>query len=183
MPISRRMNVKANTLKNVSASERLYSPVNSTEAACAIAQYGRGFIAYFGDVNNEDETIQLIFEILQNARRKAIVLRKPIAEFSVPELPLKVLQAAGIDALCGLFILRESILSCVNGSIYHSHQWSLVCLINFSWSQAWCDGWCLEARQRGKPQYGGIGFYFDEDSGYGSYHGPIEDNAHPVRTQ
>jgi len=128
-----RMNVKGVSLKNVSASERLYSPVNSTEAACAIAQYGRGFIAYFGDVNQEDETIQLIFEVLQSARRKAIVLPKPIGELSVKEPPLK----------------------------------------------AWCDGWCLEARQRGKPQYGGIGFYFDEDSGFGSYHGPIEDNGHP----
>ena len=84
------MNVKGVSLKNVSASERLYSPVNSTEAACAIAQYGRGFIAYFGDVNQEDETIQLIFEVLQSARRKAIVLPKPIGELSVKEPPLKV---------------------------------------------------------------------------------------------
>ena len=89
-PINSRINIKGETLKNVALSERLFTPVNSPDAIHAVASYGSGFVGYFSDVNMETSTIELVVEFLQRARRRAVVLPKPIDEFLVPEAPLKV---------------------------------------------------------------------------------------------
>ena len=86
-----RINLKGETLTNVDASDRLYSPANSSEAIFAVGKYGAGFVAYFSDVNQERGTIKVILEFLVKAKQKtADAPQRPLGEFDVREPPVKV---------------------------------------------------------------------------------------------
>ena len=83
------VNVKGESLKNVSESEKLYSIRDSSEVAFAVAKYGDGYVAYFSDVNTETETVAIVAEFLSRARRRRVTLGR-LNELVTPEKALKV---------------------------------------------------------------------------------------------